>query len=538
METSDELAPAGKEQTDKDINIEQAPVDKLHKNAFGLPSVFFLCIAAIAPAASMLFNVPVTASQAGAATPLVFLLSAIAILLFGNSITYFAGHLSSAGGFSTWVRHSLGKMMGFHVGWMMLGAYALFETALQATVGGSLDLNLSSFGLHLPGGWLTYALLFTLLIGVLAYFDVKISLWVMAPFAMLEVLGLLILDTAITLKGGTSGHDLLHTLTPAGADLRGIAPGGILGIGIAMAPGILAFIGSETAAVYGEETRHPKRTLPVAIFSLLIALGILYVWTSYAATIGVGWQHAGDILGNVSNAPQQYLLLAEKYVGGWLGVGLLGLVITSNIASAFAMHHAMTRYFYSMGREEILPRLFGKTHPKWHSPHLASTAQSLFTALILCFLGLIIKQDNADGSVRYALGFADGKIWQQASGIVSFQWLANIVTMCIVLVYIVTNIALPFFAHSKKEFNVWRHAVMPGLSTVLLLLPLASFLLPPLPGIGAFFTNLGFAPTPFPLNILPFFVLIWFIIGAAYATYLEHVAPERFDKLGRILRLD
>jgi len=110
--------------------------------------------------------------------------------------------------------------------------------------------------------------------------------------------------------------------------------------------------------------------------------------------------------------------------------------------------------------------------------------------------------------------------------------------MCIVLVYIVTNIALPFFAHSKKEFNVWRHAVMPGLSTVLLLLPLASFLLPPLPGIGAFFTNLGFAPTPFPLNILPFFVLIWFIIGAAYATYLEHVAPERFDKLGRILRLD
>ncbi|GHO61719.1 hypothetical protein KSC_006110 [Ktedonobacter sp. SOSP1-52] len=53
----------------------------MRQNALGLWGIAFLCIAAIAPAASMLFNVPLIASQAGAAAPLVFVLSAIGVLL-------------------------------------------------------------------------------------------------------------------------------------------------------------------------------------------------------------------------------------------------------------------------------------------------------------------------------------------------------------------------------------------------------------------------------------------------------------------------
>lgn len=484
----------------------------------------------------MLFNVPVMASQAGAATPLVFVLSAVGVLLLGVPVVYFARHLSSAGGFYTWVRHGLGSFAAFQVGWLMLGAYALFEAALQATVGGSLDINLSTLGFHLPGGWVAYAVILTLIVGVLSYFDIKASVWVMAPFAVAEVLALLILNTAITLKGGAVGHDVLHTFTPAGATLKGAAPGGTLGIGIAMVLGILAFVGFETGAVYGEEARHPRRTIPVAIFSLLLGLAVLYIWTSYSATIGVGWQHAVDILGNVNNAPQQYITLAGSYVGSWLGTALVVFVVTSNFASSFTMHQAMVRYFYSMGREGILPRLFGKTHPKWRSPYMATLAQSGFTLLVILFLGLVIQHTNSDGSISYALGIANGTAWQQTSGIVSFGWLASIVTICIILVYLLTNLAAPFFARTRGDLRVFAHLVAPALSTLLLLLPLASYLLPPLPGIGTFFTTLGFAPTPFPSNILPLFVLAWVVLGVAYATILARCAPEHYERLGRIVR--
>ena len=535
MASSDELIPATAIQEHVERDGEHAAMDRLHANALGLPAILFVCVAAIAPAASMLFNVPVMASQAGAATPLAFVLSAVGVLLLGVPVVYFARHLSSAGGFATWVRHGLGRGAAFQVGWLMLGAYALFEAALQATVGGSLESLLSPLGINLPGGWVAYALVLTLIVGVLSYFDIRASIWVMAPFAVAEVLALVILDAAITVKGGAAGHDLLHTFTPTGASLTGVAPGGTLGIGIAMVLGILAFVGFETGAVYGEEARNPHKTIPIAIFALLVFLAVLYTWTSYAATIGVGWRNAGSVLGNVNVAPQQYVTLAGVYVGRWLGIALIVFVITSNFASSFAMHQAMVRYGYSMGREGVLLRSLGKTHPRWKSPYIATFMQSGFTFLLILFLGLVRQHTNPDGSVSYALGIANGTTWQQTSGIVSFGWLASIVTICIILVYILTNIAAPFFARSRGELRLFQHVIAPAVSTLLLLLPLASYLLPALPGsLGAFFTRLGFAPTPFPANILPLFVLAWVIAGLIVVGAVARVHPDRYERLGQI----
>ncbi len=200
-------------------------VPMLRRNTLSFAGVLFLCVAAIAPAASMLFNVPVMASQAGASVPLAFVLSSVGILLLGVAVIYFARSVASAAGFATWVRAGLGKWASFQAGWLMLGAYALFEGALEATVGGGLDSLLSPLGFHIAGGWVTYAGILTMIVGVLGYFALTTSIWVMAPFAALEVLALLILDGAITLKGGAAGHDLVHTFLPLGSTVSGVAPG-------------------------------------------------------------------------------------------------------------------------------------------------------------------------------------------------------------------------------------------------------------------------------------------------------------------------
>src|SRR5207245_1599127 len=122
------------------------------------------------------------------------------------------------------------------------------------------------------------------------------------------------------------------------------------------------------------------------------------------------------------------------------------------------------------------------------------------------------------------------------AGIYVGSWLASIVTICIILVYILTNVAAPIFARTRGDLRVFAHVIAPVVSTLLLLLPLASYVLPPLPGIGTFFTTLGFAPPPFPSNILPLFVLAWVVLGLAYTTFLARRAPERYERLGRILR--
>src|SRR5712664_2620821 len=148
-----------------DIDVEKANVDKLHKNAIGLPGVLYFCLAGSAPIAAMLFNVPSMAAQAGATTPLVFLLSGIGLILLGVAIVYLSRRLTSAGGFYTWVRHSLGKGTAFQAGWLMMGGYALFEASLLGAFGSytnSSFINYANF--HMPGGWITFALIGALII--------------------------------------------------------------------------------------------------------------------------------------------------------------------------------------------------------------------------------------------------------------------------------------------------------------------------------------------------------------------------------------
>ncbi len=538
MATQDELVQASEALTG-DVDVDSANVDKLHKNAIGLPGVLYFCLAGSAPISAMLFNVPPMATQAGAATPLAFLLSGIGLLLLGVAIVYLSRRLTSAGGFYTWVRHSLGKGTAFQAGWLMMGGYALFEGSLLAAFGSYTNNSFSTY-LHfnLFGGWVAYALIGGLLIFLLSYFDVKWSVYAMAPFLLLEVSVLIILDIAINVHGGATGHDIVHTFTAAGANLKGAAPGGILGIGVAMALGVWSWVGFEAGAVYGEEARNPRRAVPVAVFSVIAVLTLLYTWTSYSATIGFGWTHAVDKFG-LGTLP--YYSLANTYVGGWLEALMIIAISTSSLACGLAFHNAMVRYLYAMGREGILGKVFGKTHPRYHSPHIAIIAQSLFSGLLMLAFAFVIQKTNSDGSITYALGIADGKVFTQTDGINPYTWLAIIGTIAFAVVYILVNMSSTVFAlrFDRKSFNVLAHIVAPALSSLVLLIPLVSFVMPAIPGtIGNYFTGLGFAPTPFPLNILPLFVVFWIIAGLIYSTYLARTAPDRYEGMGRIIRGD
>ncbi|HET8846691.1 MAG TPA: APC family permease [Ktedonobacteraceae bacterium] len=532
----DDFAPSSSELTGAERNV--VPVEKLHMNALGIVGLVAGAAGAVAPLAAMFFNVPSIVTQAGASTPLVFLISGLGMVLFAVSLVYFARRISSAGGLYSWVSASLGPGAGYSAGWLMLGGYALFEAAAAAAFGGLTDNTLSSL-LHfqIPGGWVSCSLLAILLVSALAYFDVKWSARLLIPFLVLEIGSLLILDLAIIFQGGAAGHDFVHTFTTSGSTLKGVFPGGILGIGVGMALGVWSFVGAEQGVALGEEVRFPRRAIPYGLFGVFAGVGLLFVLTTYAAVIGLGWQNTVSTLGNIANAPAPYFDMANRYVGGWLTPVLSLTICTSTFASILAFHNGMIRYLYSMGRERVLPGWLGKTHPRWGSPYAASFVQSAFSLLVVLFLALIIQHANADGSTSYALGIADGKTSQQTNGIASYGWLAIIGTLNFLLVYILVNISAPFYARRHKELRVLTHVLAPLLSSLVLLIPLVSFVFPAIPGpIGEYFTGLGFFPTPFPLNILPIFPVLWLLIGWGYTIYLSRTHPGRFESLGRIVR--
>ena len=500
----------------QDVPQESTAEGTLRSNILPWYGVLIACAACVAPMAALFFNVPGMAAQAGAATPLVFTIGAVGLLLLTQPIAYCARRLTSTASFATWVGHGLGAPMGLIAGWLMFGAYALFEAASQAAFGGLIDLNLSTFfGLHVPGGWVCYSLLSVLVVWGLAGVDVQWSVWVMAPFALLEIGSLALLDGVITVHGGASGNDMVHPFTLAGASLKGAAPGGVLGIGVALALAFFSFIGFESAGGYGEEARSPRRAIPLAMVAVALLMSVLYIWTSYSATIGLGWTHAVDTLGNIAIAPAPYYQLATTYVGGWLKVLMSVLVTTSTFASCIAFHQVAARYLFALGRDGVFPARWRlhTTHSCWHSPWRASSVQTGLTLVLMVLLAFVMQHTNADGSVSYALGIADGKVYTPTGGIGTYQWLAIIGTITLLLVYLLTNLAAVRSAVRQHEFHWFVHGVAPIGSSLVLLIPLASLIVPPLPGIGVAFTHLGFASTPFPLNILPLFVLLWVLSG-------------------------
>ena len=167
---------------------------------------------------------------------------------------------------------------------------------------------------------------------------------------------------------------------------------------------------------YGEESRDPKRNVPRAMYISVIGLGIFYVITSWAGLTGY---HSIDSAAYVAqnNSANFFLLPAHHFGGSFLSGALSWFIITGSFACGMAFHNTTARYMYSLGRERILPSVLGRTHPRWHSPHIASMTQSVIAALVTIAFALFASVDSK-------LGAGDSVAYLQVYGLLLADWCA------------------------------------------------------------------------------------------------------------------
>ena len=117
------------------------------------------------------------------------------------------------------------------------------------------------------------------------------------------------------------------------------------------------------------------------------------------------------------------------------------------IAVLLAIHTANFRVLYALGRDGVLPRPLGRTHPRHQTPHVAIIVYSIFTLVI---------------------GLAAGAGW---GPLASFGDLGYLSSLAILPVYIGANVALPFFIYRRyrNEFSVLVHVVFPVVSSAIFL---------------------------------------------------------------------
>lgn len=457
---------------------------ELRKNAIGLLGAIIMSAALMGPAVSVYFNPQVSAASAGVATPFVFILGLVVMLIVANGVMEMSRVLPSAGSFYTYVSRGIGPRTGFVTGALMFFAYALLVPAELALIGIYTHDVLVGYGIDVS--WIVISAFFAVLMIFLCLRGIVGSIRTAAVLFLAEVIVIVVLSAIILAQGGADGLTLAP-LNPANS------PTGISGIALGMVFAILSFVGFEAATTLGEEVRRPRRNIPRAMFFALLFVGLIYVFATYAEMVGFGVNGVDKLVADV--AP--FTTLANTYAP-WLNllVGLAG--ISSIFAVTMNTNNGVVRIIFAMSREGMLPERLAHVHPSHRTPTTAIWFVGIFSIVLTFGVGLIAGPFNA------------------------YVYLGSILTLAIIPVYILTNVAaMRYFASTlRSERSIVRHAILPVLGILLLGIPIYGLVYP---------------VPPAPLVYFPYLVLVFIIITAVVAVRLGKRRPDVLLRAGATL---
>jgi amino acid transporter len=285
------------------------------------------------------------------------------------------------------------------------------------------------------------------------------------------------------------------TLTP-----HSLAGGGL---GVALAIAVTGFIGFEAAAVFSEESRNSDRTVPLATYLSLTLMALLYAGSAWAMSVEIGPANLhGAAQQDGTNLP---FAIVAQHLGGNLVIDLgQVLFITSLLAAAMSYHSTVARYMFALGRERVLPAIFGRTGVRSMAPTFASLAQS---AAGLVVIGV------------YAVSGADPVVKL-------FYWFGTVGGFGVLLLITGTSVSvIRFLTRHPRDENMWQRAVAPALASVGLVAIVYLIL-------HNFAALLGVAPTSPLRYVFPMLFAALAVAGVAWALVLRGTRPQVYAAIG------
>ncbi|TQF03764.1 APC family permease [Kitasatospora acidiphila] len=490
-------------------------VDRLKANSVGLVGVVFMSVATAAPITSMTGNLPIiVGSGSGVGAPAAYIFATVVLTVFSVGYVAMARHITAAGAFYGFISHGLGRVVGMASGLLAVLAYIVFEASIIGFFSYSLQgLVASQLGLHLAWGW--YAILGLLAIGGMAFFDIHLTAKVLGVALVLEIAVLAAVSAAVAVSGGGPDGIPLAAVNPVNA-FHGVNGGGTAAAGLGLFFAFWSWVGFESTAMYGEESRDPKRVVPRATLIAVIGVGVFYVFVSWMIISANGVDNAIHIAAGLVPGKDGNNLFFDplgSHFGAWAVNVFQWLVVTSSFACAMAFHQCAARYLYAIGREGFIHRALGRTHPRHGSPFVASAVQSVIAlALVTAFL--------VTGKDPY---------------VHLYSLLALLGTMAILIVQTLCSFAVVGYFHVQGRHPETRHwlrtlvaplvggVAMAGVVTLLVL------------NLG---TAAGPAASTLLFKLIPYLVIGTFLGGIGLAVYMKRRSPERYARMGRIILED
>jgi amino acid transporter len=426
-------------------------------------------VANVSPTLTPAIAVAVVVATAGTASWFVYVLATIALVVVGYNIGKLAGKISAAGSFFIYISRGLNPVAGMLAGWAMLAAYVFTAMALTAATALFVQALITAVAptLVVP----TYVLFFGIsaLVYLFAVRDIRFS----SRLGLgLEVVSLVIIALVCFLAWKAHGFQLdAKQNHMTGSNFGAIAQSIVFGI--------FSYVGFESAATLGKETRNPKTVIPRAVILTPILAGTVFILTTYFIVQGFGDDTAklGMSTGPLADIVpgQNKTLIILVYIGA----------MVSCFACALASINSFSRILFSLGRYNFVHKSMGDIHAKHQTPHLA--------VAIGVVLNFVVCAAFWNHTYTDLLG-----------------WYGTIASFGFIFVYFLCSIASPALLKKTGEATPMVY-FMGGLGSILMVLSAAGSVYP-IP--------------PAPLRYFPYGFVAYMLIGAVWFMVIKRRQPQ------------
>jgi len=374
------------------------------KRTLSAGSLVALGIGAIIGAGLFVRTAAAAAQNAGPSVTIGFIVAAIGCALAGLCYAELSSSIPISGSAYTYTYATMGELLAWVIGWDLVLEYAVGA----ATVGIA---------------WSEY--LNNLLVTVLHWKPIPYA-WSHSPFEIssvtgehgminLPALGIIALLTMLLIKGTQESAIVngIIVITKVGiviliialgwgfinpanhtpyipepstyTDHQGISHnfGGIMGILGAAGVVFFAFIGFDAVSTAAQETKNPKKAMPIGILGSLAVCTVLYILFSHVLT-GVAPVDFYRTTGKEASVS----IAIETFMPGysWLGKLVTVAILAGFSSVILVMLLGQSRVFYSMSRDGLLPKVFSDVHPKFKTPYKANLIILVIVGLFAAFV--------------------------------------------------------------------------------------------------------------------------------------------------------
>lgn len=355
------------------------------QRALGAGALTALGIGAIIGAGIFVLTGEAAYRNAGPAVVLSFVAAGLACAFAALCYAEFASMIPIAGSAYTYGYATLGEIFAWIIGWDLVLEYSVAASTVSVGWSGYFNSLLSHIGLAVPealststyvldgNGELFYtgafnlpAVVILLITSAVLAVGIRESARMNTAIVILKVsIVLIFLVTGIWYVTPENWTPFLPENTGEFGHYgwSGVLRGGALVF--------FAYIGFDAVSTAAQETKNPKRDLPIGILASLAICTLLYILVSGVLTGLVHYSELGvphPISVGIEATPFTWLAWLVD-LGAVLGLGSVLLV----------MLLGQSRVFYAMSRDGLLPPFFSRIHPRFRTP----TAPTLATGLVV-----------------------------------------------------------------------------------------------------------------------------------------------------------